>query len=615
MLKNAKFIPIIICCVFVFGFASMALAQGQAPAAAPLVDAGLLPDSQFYFLKTWKEKIQLFFSLSAESKATQFMHLAEVRLAEYQKMMEKGKTDIAKQTFEKYERQLDSAFEKTSEARVNGKDVTALAEKLQQERSKHAEVLEQTAEAAPQAAKEQIIEDRNQKWMEFIKAVRKKYPEMIPESVESTSSLPMALILRCSIPAIPSPESCQAQWMFRETSGCPQFVCPDDNKRPVAEPPRRAEETSPVSDEGVCAQVITPAINPETQKCQEFPTPCDVPTGWGRTNKCPEPAAASPVKETSLVKPVAPTPITKPPVSSPPIAVVPAPPSHPAVPVEPVPTEIRYYTCPDGTKVESGKCYNKEDGSLGWCSIVSSPELKCPAPTPPVTAGGACATQGETKYYDCPSGGRAAWCKCGPESGAVGAKNVWRCQHLPELYCPKSAPAVSPDYISCQKGGTKNHQCSGGTEVMWQCQCLNIVPEATAYWGWKCELGPTRYCPASSASVGPAITRIEIRHYGRSIQIFWDTNIPTLTHMEYGPTTAYGSRAGGLSSAGGSLTEPGTQFVVEGQHLSIGTSDESKLRPDTLYHFRIIAADTNGNKFVSQDYTFSTVPWGILMTK
>jgi hypothetical protein len=34
-------------------------------------------------------------------------------------------------------------------------------------------------------------------------------------------------------------------------------------------------------DNGViCAQVITPARNPETGEIREFPTPCAVPDGW-----------------------------------------------------------------------------------------------------------------------------------------------------------------------------------------------------------------------------------------------------------------------------------------------------------------------------------------------
>lgn len=30
----------------------------------------------------------------------------------------------------------------------------------------------------------------------------------------------------------------------------------------------------------VCIQVITPARNPDTGEVRDFPTPCDVPTGW-----------------------------------------------------------------------------------------------------------------------------------------------------------------------------------------------------------------------------------------------------------------------------------------------------------------------------------------------
>ncbi len=34
------------------------------------------------------------------------------------------------------------------------------------------------------------------------------------------------------------------------------------------------------AEEKMCAQVITPARNPETGDIREFPTPCDVPDGW-----------------------------------------------------------------------------------------------------------------------------------------------------------------------------------------------------------------------------------------------------------------------------------------------------------------------------------------------
>ena len=38
---------------------------------------------------------------------------------------------------------------------------------------------------------------------------------------------------------------------------------------------------NPVTEEPrMCAQVITPARNPDTGDIREFPTPCDVPDGW-----------------------------------------------------------------------------------------------------------------------------------------------------------------------------------------------------------------------------------------------------------------------------------------------------------------------------------------------
>ncbi len=39
------------------------------------------------------------------------------------------------------------------------------------------------------------------------------------------------------------------------------------------------QQTSP-KEEVMCAQVITPARNPQTGDIKEFPTPCDVPEGW-----------------------------------------------------------------------------------------------------------------------------------------------------------------------------------------------------------------------------------------------------------------------------------------------------------------------------------------------
>jgi hypothetical protein len=45
---------------------------------------------------------------------------------------------------------------------------------------------------------------------------------------------------------------------------------------------------APSAPTPICIQVITPAYNPQNPlECKEFPTPCDVPSGWIKTEKCP----------------------------------------------------------------------------------------------------------------------------------------------------------------------------------------------------------------------------------------------------------------------------------------------------------------------------------------
>jgi hypothetical protein len=60
--------------------------------------------------------------------------------------------------------------------------------------------------------------------------------------------------------------------------------------KPIFKPmPKPIEPKLPaISTPRVCIQVITPAYNPQNPlECKEFPTPCDVPPGWVKTEKCP----------------------------------------------------------------------------------------------------------------------------------------------------------------------------------------------------------------------------------------------------------------------------------------------------------------------------------------
>jgi len=143
-----KIFSILVLLVLSFGAVSVLAQDDNLPSP------GLTPDSPFYFLKTWKEQIQLFFTFGLENKVKQYLHLADVRMAEYQKMLEKGKTEIAQKTLDKYEKQLNLALQKAEELKSAGQETTDLSQKIEDTIAKHVEVLQRNLEKAPEAAKQ-----------------------------------------------------------------------------------------------------------------------------------------------------------------------------------------------------------------------------------------------------------------------------------------------------------------------------------------------------------------------------------------------------------------------------------------------------------------------------
>ncbi|MBI2405498.1 hypothetical protein HYV21_00380 [Candidatus Microgenomates bacterium] len=59
-------------------------------------------------------------------------------------------------------------------------------------------------------------------------------------------------------------------------------------------PTPQTPQPSPNKSPTVCIQVITPAKNQQTGECKEFPTPCDVPTGWQTIQSCNSTPTACP---------------------------------------------------------------------------------------------------------------------------------------------------------------------------------------------------------------------------------------------------------------------------------------------------------------------------------
>lgn len=174
-----------------------------------------------------------------------------------------------------------------------------------------------------------------------------------------------------------------------------------------------------------------------------------------------------------------------------------------------------------------------------------------------------------------------------------------------------TAPPVHSTYDKCVIEGVKDYKCSSKKTISWSCQCFNFSEQPVADYYYQCGLKPVESCPAPTRYAPLAVTGIHIRYQmSPAIQIFWDTNKPTISQMEYGETTAYGSVFQGINSTGSADT-PDKLHFLDNEGLYVGLGENAKLRPDTIYHFRIVATDAKGNKLISDDYTFSTTkPYG-----
>ncbi|MBU0597914.1 hypothetical protein KKF61_02865 [Patescibacteria group bacterium] len=122
-----------------------------------LPEAGILPDSILFNLELWWEDIQRFFTFSNVRKAELEAKLAMKRIAEAEKLIEKGKPEIAEKHLLQFQNRLAAAYEKTEQASEKGKDVDALIEKLEANLLKQQEVLAKVYDRVPASAQEGVL--------------------------------------------------------------------------------------------------------------------------------------------------------------------------------------------------------------------------------------------------------------------------------------------------------------------------------------------------------------------------------------------------------------------------------------------------------------------------
>lgn len=156
----------------------------------------VMPDSPFYFLKIWYEKVITFIRFGDVKKAERYSRLAERRLYEVEKMAEKGKEELTKRLLEEYEKYLNKALDKAEkiakkaeeEARQKVKEkINQVLEKVSESTLKNQNILLKVYELVSDEAKgtiERVIEITKTGYEQVVKSVSGVKKEELKQRAE-----------------------------------------------------------------------------------------------------------------------------------------------------------------------------------------------------------------------------------------------------------------------------------------------------------------------------------------------------------------------------------------------------------------------------------------------
>ena len=149
----------------------------------PIYTPSILPDSPFYFLKLWKEKLELALAQGAEKRVAKRVEILTRRLAELKAMGEKDPGSIEKHTL-RYQNQL--VLLEGDLANLGDEKNDWLREHVGEVTLKHQEVLLGVYENAPEAAKkglENALENSLKGHFQAVGSLSEEKQEKLEEKV------------------------------------------------------------------------------------------------------------------------------------------------------------------------------------------------------------------------------------------------------------------------------------------------------------------------------------------------------------------------------------------------------------------------------------------------
>jgi hypothetical protein len=124
-----------------------------------VTDPGILPDSGFYFMKSWGRNVQLMFAGSDTEKARLMLKYTTEDALALQKMYQLGKYDVGANHAEQYALQIQNTVQNMEQIRTRqGQNSSEeLVGKLEQNYLRQQEVLLSVLEKAPEAAQNGLL--------------------------------------------------------------------------------------------------------------------------------------------------------------------------------------------------------------------------------------------------------------------------------------------------------------------------------------------------------------------------------------------------------------------------------------------------------------------------
>lgn len=124
-----------------------------------VTDPGILPDSGFYFMKSWGRSLQLMFAGSDTEQARLMLKYANEDALALQKMYQLGKYDLGAKHAEQYALQLQNTVQTMEQVRTQqGKNASEeMVGKLEQNYLRQQEVLLSVLEKAPESAQNGLL--------------------------------------------------------------------------------------------------------------------------------------------------------------------------------------------------------------------------------------------------------------------------------------------------------------------------------------------------------------------------------------------------------------------------------------------------------------------------